>query len=685
MIREVHNPALRSQIVGKVFESDKKTVDQALSAARESLPEWAETPVSKRAEILKRIAELYQQHAAELMMLAQREAGKTLQDAIAEVREAIDFCYYYAAQAELIETETENRIHPRGVFACISPWNFPLAIFTGQVVAALVCGNAVLAKPAEQSPLMAGRAIQLMHLAGVPDRVLQFLPGEGASVGAQLVRSALIDGVCFTGSTETARLIKRSMASEGNADAVLIAETGGINTMLVDSTALPEQAVHAILTSAFQSAGQRCSALRLLLLQQEIYDALLELIIAALKERVTGNPAWLKTDIGPVIDAEARDAINGYCAQQRSAGRVIFQAKLDKALQDEGFYVPATVIAVNSIDEVDREVFGPVLHVMAYQAENLDTVLVEINNQGYGLTMGLHTRVDQRVEQVVQQAKVGNLYVNRNQIGAIVGAQPFGGEGLSGSGPKAGGPLYLYKFTTQTQRPSFRQADSQVQANQVATAEVLKTSSIQVLKAADEAQQTWSQDLNRYQILDSIMKETGSVGLSNTLPDALIKLVSEPKQVLPGPTGESNQLSFLPRGLVLICAADSSAGLLYRMLCALLAGNAVIVINLSAPSAAIAVLQQIAADGRLPKGLVHFADEEDLQTLIDSGKIDLVWSEAGAADNRKLALLLAKMPGPMIPFLTDAQDWVSVFRERALCIDMTASGGNVTLLAAAEN
>jgi RHH-type proline utilization regulon transcriptional repressor/proline dehydrogenase/delta 1-pyrroline-5-carboxylate dehydrogenase len=384
-----------------------------------------------RGEVLRRAADLYEANLGPILALLAREGGKTLPDAVGELREAVDFLRYYADGAGG---------QARGVFACISPWNFPLAIFTGQVAAALAMGNGVIAKPAPQTPLIAKLAVDLLHQAGVPDHALQFVPG-GPEVGAALVGDARLDGVVFTGSTATARRIQGAMAATGNPCAPLIAETGGLNAMIVDSTALPEQAVRDILASAFQSAGQRCSALRCLYVQADVAQTIEHMLIGAMQELRLGDPWELATDIGPVIDAQAKAKIDAHIGRARAEGRLLHQLAAP-----DGLFVGPAVIRVKGIADLGEEIFGPVLHIAPYKAGDLGRVVADINATGYGLTMGLHSRIDDRVQQVVDSAHVGNLYVNRNQIGAVVGSQPFGGEGLSGTGPKAGGPLYAARF-----------------------------------------------------------------------------------------------------------------------------------------------------------------------------------------------------------------------------------------------
>ncbi|QPM91503.1 bifunctional proline dehydrogenase/L-glutamate gamma-semialdehyde dehydrogenase PutA [Pseudooceanicola algae] len=429
--RAVWNPATGA-IVAQVTEADADCVEAALAAAAR----WKASP-QERAEVLRRAADLYEEHFGSLFATLTQEAGKSLPDAVGELREAVDFLRYYADQGAVRSDAA------RGVFAAISPWNFPLAIFTGQIAAALAAGNGVVAKPAEQTCLVAAMAVRLLHEAGVPVRALQLLPGDGA-VGAALTGDARIAGVAFTGSTETARKIRLNMVDTLDPGAPLIAETGGLNAMIVDSTALPEQAVRDIVASAFQSAGQRCSALRCLYVQEDIAPQMIEMIKGAMNELRVGNPWNLSTDVGPVIDAEARDGIEAYLAEH--ADQVLHRLETPQG----GTFIPPVLLKVGGIAEMDREVFGPVLHLATYRAADLDKVIAAINATGYGLTFGLHTRIDTRVQEVSDAIHAGNIYVNRNQIGAIVGSQPFGGEGLSGTGPKAGGPHYVTRYQCPT-------------------------------------------------------------------------------------------------------------------------------------------------------------------------------------------------------------------------------------------
>jgi RHH-type proline utilization regulon transcriptional repressor/proline dehydrogenase/delta 1-pyrroline-5-carboxylate dehydrogenase len=454
--RPVRDPADRERILGAVVDAGAEDVERALAAASAAAGAWERTAVATRAAILERIADGYEAERPALLALLVREAGKTMPDAVAELREAVDFCRYYAAEArrglavpQVLPGPAGERntlvLRGRGPFLCISPWNFPLAIFTGQIVAALAAGNPVLAKPAEQTVLIASRAVRLMHRAGVPEEVLHLLPGDGAALGAQLVPDARVQGVAFTGSTAVARLLARQLAARDGPQVPLIAETGGQNAMIVDSTALPEQVTRDALRSAFASAGQRCSALRVLCLQEDIAERTLDMIQGAMAELRIGDPALLATDVGPVIDEAARAALLDHRARLAAQGRLLAEVPLP-ADTGRGTFVAPALFAIERIGELAGEVFGPYLHMLRYRAAELDALLDAINATGYGLTLGIHSRIDATVAHIAARARVGNVYVNRNQIGAVVGCQPFGGVGLSGTGPKAGGPHYLPRF-----------------------------------------------------------------------------------------------------------------------------------------------------------------------------------------------------------------------------------------------
>ena len=584
---EVKNPATGA-LVGHVLTAGAPDVETALRLAEP----WA-AAAPERAEVLRRAADLYEDHFGPIFALLAREAGKTAADAVAELREAVDFLRYYAEGATGLQNPA------RGVCACISPWNFPLAIFSGQIGAALAAGNGVIAKPAEQTPLIAHLAVTLLHQAGVPASALQLLPGDG-QVGAALTRDPRIGGVAFTGSTEVALLIRAAMAEHADPTAPLIAETGGLNAMMVDSTALPEQAVRDVLASSFQSAGQRCSALRCLYLQEDVADHTLEMLYGAMEELALGDPADLVTDVGPVIDAEAQAGIADYIAKARAEGRVL----KEMGAPATGTFIGPTVIRVQGIQDMPREIFGPVLHVATFKASQIDAVVKAVNATGYGLTFGLHTRIDDRVQAVVDALAVGNTYVNRNQIGAVVGSQPFGGEGLSGTGPKAGGPEYLARFT------------------RVATPNATPDD-----RATPEAEVAAALRLDR--------------------------VTAHPAHalVLPGPTGESNRLTFVPRAPLLCLGPSPATALAQAEAIRALGGHAI-----EAPGLDPAALSRLSGFS----GAIWWGDND------------------GA---RARARALAARRGPILPLIGTLPDRGHAMLERHVCIDTTASGGNAQLLA----
>lgn len=602
----IYNPATPSDAVVQVVEAVAEDCEAAVAVASD----WRDLDAAGRAATLIRGAELYEGNFGELFALLTREAGKTCADAIAELREAVDFLRYYANQAELLG----DRL-PWGLVVCISPWNFPLAIFTGQIAAALAAGNGVLAKPADPTPAIAARAVQLMHQAGVPRSVLQLLPGAGSVVGAALVADSRVNGVCFTGSTATALEINRSMAEHIAPSAPLIAETGGLNAMIVDSTALPEQATQDIIVSAFQSAGQRCSALRLLYLQEDIAPAFTAMLCGAMDELCIGDPWAFATDVGPVISAAAYAEIRQYIETARREGRLIKQLPAPLT----GNFVGPALIQVDSIAELQKEVFGPVLHLATFAAPQVDAVIDQINQSGYGLTFGLHTRIDDRVEQITSRLNVGNMYINRNQIGAVVGSQPFGGEGLSGTGPKAGGPHYLHRLT---------RTNSEIQASTVAIAAPIMAADVQIALDALSSPQR-----DRLAVLD-----------------------------LPGPTGESNRLSLYPRGVILCL------------------GPSVEYVEQQAKTAQSQGCQTLSicpgAHGK--HAISGWLNRADLSNLHGFDAI-VLWAED--ADLRAVRKALARRDGPIIPLLCERDFAKACVVERHICIDTTASGGNASLLA----
>ncbi|MBB3231749.1 bifunctional proline dehydrogenase/L-glutamate gamma-semialdehyde dehydrogenase PutA [Halomonas stenophila] len=654
--RDAVSPADGSRVVGQVHEATPAEVAAALDAAQDGYHDWSARPVAERAEVLRRIADLYEQHIAELTVIATREAGKMILDGIAEVREAVDFLRFYACEGERLEAEAPGSA--RGVFVCISPWNFPLAIFTGQIAAALAAGNAVLAKPAEQTPLIAARAVELMREAGLPEAALQLLPGDGPTVGGPLTSDPRIAGVCFTGSTEVAQLIHQALAKNAGPDAVLIAETGGLNAMIVDSTALTEQAVRDILISSFQSAGQRCSALRMLYVQEEARERLLTMLDGAMDALAIGDPWHTDTDVSPVIDTEAQADIGAYVAARDKAGKVL------KTLPapDDGTFVTPAVVEVGGIGDLEREIFGPILHVATFKARDIDKVVDAINAKGYGLTFGLHTRIDDRVQQIVERIHVGNIYVNRNQIGAIVGSQPFGGEGLSGTGPKAGGPLYVNRFRRTTA----------VEHHEAPRGDVVSLEALQsALDGLDP--RNWAARPDRVEVLRKAL--SGKRGVIRKALAETAALDMTP-QTLPGPTGESNRLSLYPKGPVL-CLGPTLDIAIAQAAQALGAGCAALIV---APGADgdVRSLSEAGAPVAALDGTVA------AETLTSVRGIAAV-AAAGAGDwTRELRLALAQRDGPIVSLETQTIAPARYVVERHLCIDTTAAGGNASLLATAE-
>jgi RHH-type transcriptional regulator, proline utilization regulon repressor / proline dehydrogenase / delta 1-pyrroline-5-carboxylate dehydrogenase len=457
--RPITSPYDRRIEIGTVFEPSAAEVDHMVHAADAAQVPWDALGGEARAKLLDRTADLFEEHAEEFFSLCIREAGKTLVDAVLEVREAVDFLRFYASEARRQFTRplplpgptgehNELRLHGRGVFASISPWNFPLAIFTGLTSAPLAAGNAVIAKPAGQTPLIGALAIELMHRAGIPKEAVQLAPGSGRVVGGTLTAHPRLAGVVFTGSNETARMINRTLAEREGPIIPFVAETGGQNAMIVDSSALPEQVTRDVISSAFQSAGQRCSALRVLCIQDDVADSMLEMICGAMKALTVGDPADVRTDVGPVIDDGAKAALEKHLAELKENGRLLAEIELPESAV-HGYFVKPSMYEINSLSELDREHFGPILHVIRWKSGELDKLIGQINATGYGLTLGLQSRIDTTRQYVEAHARVGNLYVNRNQIGAVVESQPFGGEGLSGTGPKAGGPHYVARFATE--------------------------------------------------------------------------------------------------------------------------------------------------------------------------------------------------------------------------------------------
>jgi len=654
----VLNPSDLRDVVGHVQEATVENVDTAINCALSSGPIWQATPPAERAAILERAADLMEGEIQPLMGLLAREAGKTFANAIAEVREAVDFLRYYAVQAR---NDFSNDAHrPLGPVVCISPWNFPLAIFTGQVAAALAAGNPVLAKPAEQTPLVAAQAVRLLLEAGIPEGVVQLLPGRGETVGARLVGDERVKGVMFTGSTEVARLLQRNVAGRLDAQGrpiPLIAETGGQNAMIVDSSALTEQVVIDVVSSAFDSAGQRCSALRVLCLQDDCADRVIEMLKGAMAEARLGNPERLSVDIGPVIDAEAKAGIEKHIQAMRDKGRSVYQMAIaDGAECKRGTFVMPTLIELESFDELQREIFGPVLHVVRYKRKELDGLIAQINASGYGLTLGVHTRIDETIAKVIDNVNAGNVYVNRNIVGAVVGVQPFGGEGLSGTGPKAGGPLYLYRLLST--RPDDAIARSFQRVDQASTPDVrLRDAMGKPLQAL----QAWA---GSHQHGD----------LAETCARFAVESQSGVTRSLVGPTGERNSYAILPREHVL-CLAETEADLLVQLAAVLAVG-----------STAVWVENELgkALRARLPKDV-----QARIGLTAEWNKDDVVFDAVlhhGDSDQlRGVCQQIAKRSGAIVGVqgLSQGETSIALERlviERALSVNTAAAGGNASLM-----
>ncbi|WP_411563917.1 trifunctional transcriptional regulator/proline dehydrogenase/L-glutamate gamma-semialdehyde dehydrogenase [Pseudomonas shirazensis] len=654
----VINPSDHRDVVGHVQEATVIDVDNAIQCALNAAPIWQATPPAERAAILERSADLMEAEIQPLMGLLVREAGKTYANAIAEVREAVDFLRYYAVQARNNFSNDAHR--PLGPVVCISPWNFPLAIFSGQVAAALAAGNPVLAKPAEQTPLIAAQAVRLMLEAGIPEGVLQLLPGRGETVGAGLVGDERVKGVMFTGSTEVARLLQRNIAGRLDAQGrpiPLIAETGGQNAMIVDSSALTEQVVIDVVSSAFDSAGQRCSALRVLCLQEDAADRVIEMLRGAMAQNRQGNPERLSVDIGPVIDAEAKAGIEKHIQAMREKGRAVYQVAIaDAAECKRGTFVMPTLIELDSFDELKREIFGPVLHVVRYNRRNLDQLLEQINASGYGLTLGVHTRIDETIAKVVDTVNAGNMYVNRNIVGAVVGVQPFGGEGLSGTGPKAGGPLYLYRLLST--RPvdavarQFKEADATSKVDSVLRDQLIKP--LHSLKA-------WAES-NQLSDLASLCEQFAEQSQSGIT------------RLLPGPTGERNSYTILPREHVL-CLADNEADLLAQLAAVLAVGSSAVCVD-GEPAKSLRARLPKELQGKVKLVADWTKDEVAFDAVIHHGHSDQL---------RAVCEQVAKRAGAIVGVhgLSSGDQQIALERlviERAVSVNTAAAGGNASLM-----
>ncbi|MBG6071373.1 MULTISPECIES: trifunctional transcriptional regulator/proline dehydrogenase/L-glutamate gamma-semialdehyde dehydrogenase [unclassified Polaromonas] len=679
----VLNPADTRDQVGWVRPATSQDVEQAVSRAARAAQIWHGTPPQERAACLTRAADVLEQRTQSVLGLIVREAGKSLPNAIAEVREAVDFLRYYAAQ---VAATFDNDTHrPLGVVLCISPWNFPLAIFAGQVAAALASGNCALAKPAEQTPLVADVMVRILHEAGVPVDAVQLVPGTGDTVGAALVAHRQVAGVMFTGSTEVSRLIAQTLAkrlSPQGHPIALIAETGGQNALVADSSALAEQLVDDVLSSAFDSAGQRCSALRLLCLQEDGAERVVDMVKHAMREWVMGNPDRMHTDVGPVIDEDARAQIEQHIAQMQAEGQRVTRMGRDESAAQGHFVMPA-LIEIDSIERLKREVFGPVLHVLRYRRDQLGKVLDALNATGYGLTFGVHSRIDETIAQVTQKVQAGNIYVNRNVIGAVVGVQPFGGMGLSGTGPKAGGPLYLYRLL-QAGPAQGNQALAMLPAMPVSRG----AAPVAVPKPADLPA------LRALQILGEALKgpvflaldgwqTSGDAARAETACNAYrASSVLGQWFTLPGPTGESNRYRLLPRGAVW-AVPQTALGLVQQVAAALASGNPC---WLETPAAHSPVALALAA---LPAEVKAFVQTRSAGKLMGETQLSAMLFEGDGDALQALLPRIAEHPGAIVRVenLTSAQlaagavyDVSALMHEQSISTNTAAAGGNAQLM-----
>lgn len=718
----VKNPANHSEIIGFHFHHSEEDMRVMIDKAEIAFASWSKTSVNERAALLCRIGDILERHMNELIALCIKEAGKIAQDGIDEVREAVDFCRYYAARA--IELSADERSEARGVVLCISPWNFPLAIFLGQVAAAIVTGNTVIAKPAEQTGLIALRAIELMHSVGLPQNVVQAVIAKGNIVGEVIVPDDRIAAVMFTGSTETGTRISQSLAERGGDQVPLIAETGGQNCMIVDSTALPEQVVDDVISSGFQSAGQRCSALRVLFLQEEIADKVITMLKGALAELHVGNPEKLSTDIGPVIDQKALDALNAHSDYMKTHGQLLYQCALfggnngensdnqnDKNSNEKNqnldghFFFAPRLYEISDIDVLTKEVFGPCVHIVRFKGNEIEQVIEKVNSTGFGLTMGIHTRIEHRAIELAKLSRAGNVYINRNMIGAIVGVQPFGGRGLSGTGPKAGGPYYLSRLVKEKATPDEEQFNfCPLLAIELSGDISAQQEAVSLMNYAESAEKSWRLcELNtRISYVRQLLAKIAHVEIVDDLADDLnltlasardqlinIEKCLKTPQVLPGPTGESNILYLENRG-VIICFADDNVSFNFwvmSLVTALATGNSVVaVVSDLFYEEALAFRDKFISTGA-DQGVFQVAKLGHLETMLTHSALAGVVVESHCDRKHYMSEKLAQRSGAILPVITSEYFDRLIQRlltEKTISIDTTASGGNTSLMTLVE-
>ncbi|MFC3123292.1 bifunctional proline dehydrogenase/L-glutamate gamma-semialdehyde dehydrogenase PutA [Agaribacter flavus] len=698
----VVNPANLEEHLGAHCFDQPEDMRNKLNLAKQAYGAWSTTDVTRRAALLLQVADIIERHKEELIGLCIKEAGKVVQDAIDEVREAVDFCRYYASQAQVLCRQ--DNLQSRGVVLCISPWNFPLAIFLGQVAAALVTGNTVLAKPAEQTSLIAVCTLALMNAVGMPQNVVQIIVARGAEVGSTLLPDNDVQAVMFTGSTTTGSLISRELAQRGTGQVPLIAETGGQNCMIVDSTALPEQVVDDVINSGFQSAGQRCSALRVLYLQEDVADSIIAMLIGAMKCLSIGDPSYLSTDIGPVIDTRALDSLTQHADSMLSTQRLLYKCHLDPTLR--GHYFPPHLFEIDHISALEREIFGPCVHVIRFKAKDLDKVMEDINETGYGLTMGIHTRIEARANDLAIRSGAGNIYVNRNMVGAVVGVQPFGGRGLSGTGPKAGGPNYLKRLMEEKATPKQYPVEDNFEDDKelVSTRDDHADAKI-MMRRAKSVRLKWRLTplLERISILRQLLAKIATVDivdeladdLNKTLATARAQLTSIEKRLklpmpLPGPTGEDNKLYLEPRGII-VGFADKDVAFEYWMLSIITAlgtGNVVIAVVSELFFEEAMAFKQKFETTSAPDNVFQVATLSKLEALLMNPDLSGVVVDSSALRSAIIAKKLASREGAILPMITAEYNNNLIERlvtEKTISIDTTAAGGNTSLMTLAED
>ncbi|VAW02421.1 Proline dehydrogenase / Delta-1-pyrroline-5-carboxylate dehydrogenase, partial [hydrothermal vent metagenome] len=665
------------EIVGHCVAGNREIAHRAMEVASEAYKQSSIRSRKERAAILNRAADLLEQRASLFHALAVREAGKSWTDAVAEVREAVDFCRYYASQS--IKAEFEKR-QSLGVIVCISPWNFPLAIFLGQITAALAAGNTVVAKPAEQTPLIATEAIRLLHDAGIAPAEVNLVPGDGPNVGTALIAHPAVAAICFTGSTRTAKHIARRLAELGRPAIPLIAETGGINAMIVDSTALLEQTVDDIISSAFQSAGQRCSALRLLCVQEDVADELIKILRGAMEALRIGDPSRIDTDVGPVIDLAALKNI------ETNTQRLDQTAKLICALEkpsDNGNFIAPCAYEVRNIGEVEQEIFGPVLHVVRFAARDKQNVIDQINNLGYGLTLGIQSRIDGTSDKMARNANAGNIYINRNQIGAVVGVQPFGGHGLSGTGPKAGGPLYLYRLSksklpsaSRTILPDLPYNDHWKGSSIVTKFENLPNKFV----TAKNAARKWDMNPDRENIFETLFDKCGIE--DRVTETASWKQLNRWAGELASPTGETNIYLFRGRGVILSVLKDH-AEIMKACMKSILTGNSFIHISAEASPKNLKVIQKTIAEYSGLSDLIQFhcvAKNSQILNIIKTCLFDALIVDGLASFAQDAGRALVLREGPILPIISPFDGLDRYIHEQTITRNIAAAGGNIALL-----